>query len=86
MEDNDIGNGADPENGNWTSVFGPTHDSYTDGPAQFIEVDSAWEGLLASDPYQVPDEEQYAWLASRLSASTSKDIVIVTRASPTIRR
>ena len=80
--DNDIGNGADPENVNWTSVFGPTHYSYTDGDAEFIEVDSAWEGLLASDPYQVPDEEQYAWLASQLNASTSKDIVIVTHASP----
>ncbi|HTU71929.1 MAG TPA: phosphodiester glycosidase family protein [Trebonia sp.] len=80
--DNDIGNGADPENGNWTSVFGPTHYSYTDGHAEFIDVDSAWEGLLASDPYQVPDEEQYAWLVSQLSASTSKDIFVVTHASP----
>lgn len=80
--DNDIGNGADPENTNWTSVFGPTHYSYTDGGTEFIEVDSAWEGLLASDPYQVPDEEQYAWLVSQLSASTAKDIVVVTHASP----
>jgi exopolysaccharide biosynthesis protein len=80
--DNDIGNGADPENGNWTSVFGPTHYSYTDGNAEFIDVDSSWEGLLASDPYQVPDEEQYAWLVQQLSASTSKDIFVVTHASP----
>jgi hypothetical protein len=80
--DNDIGNGADPENVNWTSVFGPTHYSYTDGNTEFIDVDSAWEGLLASDPYQVPDEEQYAWLVSQLSASTSKDIFVVTHASP----
>jgi len=80
--DNDIGNGADPENGNWTSVFGPTHYSYTDGNAEFIDVDSAWEGLLASDPYQVPDEEQYTWLVQQLSASTSKDVFVVTHASP----
>jgi hypothetical protein len=80
--DNDIGNGADPENGNWTSVFGPTHYSYTNGNAEFIVDDSAWEGLLASDPYQVPDEEQYAWLVQQLTASTSKDIFVVTHASP----
>jgi hypothetical protein len=80
--DSDIGQGANPENGNWTSVFGPTHYSYTDGGAEFIVVDSAWEGLLASDPYQVPDEEQYAWLVSQLNASRSRDIVIVTHASP----
>jgi hypothetical protein len=80
--DNDIGNGADPENVNWTSVFGPTHYSYTDGQAEFIVTDSAWEGLLASDPYQVPDQEQYAWLVQQLNASTSKDIIVVTHASP----
>jgi hypothetical protein len=80
--DSDIGQGAYPENTNWTSVFGPTHYSYTDGNAEFIVVDSAWEGLLASDPYQVPDEEQYAWLVSQLSASTSKVIFVVTHASP----
>ena len=35
-------------------------------------TDSANGGLLSSDPYQVPMEEQYQWLASQLSASTSK--------------
>ena len=80
--DSDIGQGATPENTNWTSVFGPTHYSYTDGPAEFLVTDSSWEGLTASDPYQVPDEEQYAWLVSQLDASTSKDIVVVTHASP----
>jgi hypothetical protein len=80
--DSDIGQGTQPENVNWTSVFGPTHYSYTDGPAEFIVTDSAWEGLLASDPYQVPDEEQYAWLVAQLNASTSKDIFVVTHASP----
>lgn len=80
--DSDIGQGANPENGNWTSVFGPTHYSYTDGGAEFIVDDSAWEGLLASDPYQAPDEEQYAWLVAQLNASTSKVIFVVTHASP----
>jgi hypothetical protein len=80
--DSDIGQGATPENTNWTSVFGPTHYSYTDGPAEFIVTDSAWEGLTESDPYQEPDEEQWAWLVSTLNASTSKDIVVVTHASP----
>jgi hypothetical protein len=80
--DSDIGQGANPENGNWTSVFGPTHYSYTDDDAEFIVDDSAWEGLLASDPYQVPDQEQYAWLVSQLGASTSKVIFVVTHASP----
>ena len=80
--DSDIGQGANPENGNWSTVFGPTHYSYTDGAAEFIVADSAWEGLLASDPYQVPDEEQYAWLVAQLDASTSKVIVVVTHASP----
>lgn len=80
--DSDIGQGANPENANWTSVFGDTHYSYTDGDAEFIVDDSSWEGLLASDPYQVPDQEQYAWLVSQLNASTSKDIFVVTHASP----
>jgi hypothetical protein len=80
--DSDIGQGAYPENTNWTAVFGDTHYSYSDGDAEFIVDDSAWEGLLASDPYQVPDEEQYAWLVSQLSASTSKVIFVVTHASP----
>jgi exopolysaccharide biosynthesis protein len=80
--DSDIGQGAYPENTNWTAVFGDTHYSYTDGNAEFIVDDSSWEGLLASDPYQVPDAEQYAWLVSTLSASTSKVIFVVTHASP----
>jgi hypothetical protein len=80
--DSDIGQGAYPENTNWTAVFGDTHYSYTDGDAEFIVGDSAWEGLLASDPYQVPDAGQYAWLVSQLSASTSKVIFVVTHASP----
>jgi exopolysaccharide biosynthesis protein len=79
--DSDIGQGANPENANWTSVFGPTHYSYTDGNAEFIVDDTSWEGLLASDPYQVPDAEQYQWLVSTLNASSSNVIFIVTHAS-----
>jgi hypothetical protein len=74
----EIGQGAYPENKNWTSLFGPTHYSYTDGAAQFIVTDSAHGGLAASDPYQVPAESQYPWLVSQLSASTSKVIFVVT--------
>ena len=51
----EIGQGADPEDQNWTTLFGDTHYSYTDGDAEFIVTDSANGGLLASDPYQVPD-------------------------------
>jgi len=74
----EIGQGADPEDQNWTSLYGPTHYTYTDGDAEFIVADSANGGLLPSDPYQVPMEEQYAWLASQLSASTSKVVFLVT--------
>jgi hypothetical protein len=31
-----------------------------------------------SDAYQVPLEEQYTWLVSQLSASTSKDVILLT--------
>jgi len=74
----EIGQGADPEDENWTALFGPTHYTYTDGPAEVIETDSANGGLLASDPFQVPMEEQYAWLVSQLSSSTAKDIILLT--------
>jgi exopolysaccharide biosynthesis protein len=74
----EIGQGADPEDKYWTTLFGNTHYSYTDGPAEVIETDSANGGLLASDPYQVPMEEQYSWLVSQLNASTSKDVILLT--------
>ena len=74
----EIGQGADPEDQNWSSLYGPTHYGYTDGDAEFIVTDSANGGLLASDPYQVPMEEQYQWLVSQLTASTSKVIFLVT--------
>jgi Phosphodiester glycosidase/Bacterial Ig-like domain (group 2)/Calcineurin-like phosphoesterase len=74
----EIGQGAEPEDKYWTTLFGNTHYTYTDGAAEVIETDSANGGLLASDPYQVPMEEQYSWLVSQLNASTSKDIILLT--------
>ncbi|MBO0863510.1 MAG: phosphodiester glycosidase family protein [Mycobacterium sp.] len=74
--------GADPQNGNWSKLFGPTHYSYTDGDANFIVTDSASGGLLASDKFQVPVEEQYTWLASQLDANTSKVVFLITHMPP----
>jgi hypothetical protein len=74
--------GKDAENQNWTSVFGPTHYSYTDGAAEVIVTDSAHGGLLASDADQSPAAEQYAWLAAQLTASTSKVVAVVTAVPP----
>ena len=78
----EISQGADPEDGNWTADYGPTHYSYTDGNANVIVTDSANGGLLASDPFQVPAEEQYNWLVSQLSANTSKDVILLTHMPP----
>ena len=78
----EITQGADPEDVNWTALYGPTHYSYTDGYANFIITDSANGGLLASDPFQVPMEEQYTWLASQLSANTSKVVFLLTHMPP----
>jgi hypothetical protein len=75
----EIGQGAEPEDEYWTTLFGDTHYTYTDGAAEVIETDSANGGLLASDPYQVPMQEQYTWLVSELDASsTSKDVILLT--------
>ena len=74
----EIGQGADPEDKYWTQLFGNTHYTYTDGAAEVIETDSANGGLIASDAFQVPMEEQYAWLVSQLNASTSKDVILLT--------
>jgi exopolysaccharide biosynthesis protein len=74
----EIGQGADPEDKYWSTLFGNTHYSYTDGAGEVIETDSANGGLLASDDFQVPMEEQYTWLVSQLSASTAKDIILLT--------
>lgn len=74
----EISQGVDPENGNFTQVFGPTHYSYTAGDARVAVTDSAHGGLLASNAYQVPGDEQYRWLVDQLSANTSKVMIVAT--------
>jgi exopolysaccharide biosynthesis protein len=74
----EITQGGNPENVNFAQVFGDTHYSYTDGGADVIVTDSANGGLLASDPYQVPDDEQYTWLVQQLSDNTSPVVVVAT--------
>ncbi|WP_435176604.1 phosphodiester glycosidase family protein [Actinacidiphila sp. bgisy145] len=76
----EITQGADPENGDFTSVFGPTHYAYDAGAARMIVTDSGHIGITASDAYQVPDEggSQYQWLARQLTENTSKVAVVVT--------
>lgn len=73
----EISQGANPENVNYTSVFGSTHYSWNIGNAEFIHVDDAHGGVVASDPYQVPAESQYPWLVQQLSNTTASDVVIV---------
>ncbi len=75
----EITQGADPENKNWTSLFGPTHYAYTQGAANVLVTDSAHIGILPSDPYQVPttDPAQYQWLADQLSANRSPVVFVV---------
>lgn len=76
----EIGQGVYPENGNFTSVFGPTHYAYTLGAARIIVLDSSHIGVEASDPYQVPvtQTDQYRWLVSQLNQARSKVVFIVT--------
>lgn len=76
----EITQGANPENKNWTSLFGPTHYQYTQGAANVVVTDSAHIGLLASDPFQVPaaDPPQYQWLVNQLTANTSPVVFVVT--------
>ena len=74
----EITQGADPETKNFASVFGPTHYSYTAGNANFIVLDSAHIGILASDNFQTPNEEQYQWLINQLDANTSPVVFITT--------
>ncbi|WP_041540370.1 phosphodiester glycosidase family protein [Catenulispora acidiphila] len=75
----EITQGADPENKNWTSLFGATHYSYTQGAANILVTDSSHIGILPSDPYQVPagDPPQYQWLADQLSANRSPVVFVV---------
>jgi hypothetical protein len=74
----EISQGTDPEDGNFAETFGDTHYEYTDGAANLIVTDSARGGLTESDPYQVPDDEQWTWLASQLTANTSPLVVLAT--------
>ncbi|GHO85041.1 phosphodiester glycosidase family protein [Dictyobacter formicarum] len=74
----EITQGADPETKNYTSVFGPTHYAYTAGQANFMVLDSAHIGILASNNFQVPNEEQYQWLINQLNANTSSVVFITT--------
>ena len=75
----EITQGADPENKNWTGLFGPTHYSYTQGAANILVTDSSHIGILPSDAYQVPatDPPQYQWLADQLSANRSPVVFVV---------
>jgi hypothetical protein len=74
----EITQGANPENGNFNSVFGDTHYTWTIGGTEFIVTDSAHGGLTASDPYQVPAENQYPWLVQQLSQTTARNVIVVT--------
>ncbi|MFF3560817.1 phosphodiester glycosidase family protein [Streptomyces sp. NPDC002574] len=76
----EITQGADPENKNWTSLFGATHYAYTQGAANVVVTDNSHGGILASDPFQVPanDPPQYQWLADQLTANTSPVLFVVT--------
>ena len=78
----EISQGVYPESGNFTSVFGPTHYTYTVGNSRFIVVDSSHIGVLGSDPYQVPNEPQYQWLAQQLESNTSPTVFIATHVPP----
>jgi exopolysaccharide biosynthesis protein len=74
----EITQGGNPENGNFAAVFGDTHYEYTEGASNVIVTDSANGGLTESDPYQVPDSEQWTWLAQQLTANTSKVVILAT--------
>jgi exopolysaccharide biosynthesis protein len=74
----EITQGANPENVNFAEVFGDTHYEYAEGAANVIVTDSSNGGLTESDPYQVPDEEQWTWLAQQLTANTSKVVILAT--------
>jgi exopolysaccharide biosynthesis protein len=76
----EITQGATPENGNFTSVLGPTHYVYDEGAARIVVVDSAHIGITASDPYQNPNENesQYLWLAQQLTRNTQKVAIVTT--------
>ncbi|GLV54599.1 hypothetical protein KDH_14460 [Dictyobacter sp. S3.2.2.5] len=74
----EITQGADPETKNYASVFGPTHYAYTAGKANFVVLDSAHIGILPSNNFQTPAEEQYQWLINQLNSNTSPVVFITT--------
>ena len=74
----EITQGGNPENGNFSQVFGDPHYAYTDGSANVIVVDSAHGGLTESDPYQVPGDEQWTWLVQQLTDNTSPVVLVTT--------
>jgi exopolysaccharide biosynthesis protein len=74
----EISQGAVPENTNFAADLGPTHYEYAQGGADWIVTDSAHGGLLSSDPFGVPADAQYPWLVDRLTAATTRDVVVVT--------
>jgi hypothetical protein len=78
----EITQGADPENKNFTQVFGDTHYAYQAGQAQVIVTDNAHGSLLSSDPFQVPAESQYPWLVKQLTDTTSPAVVVITHEAP----
>lgn len=74
----EITQGVDPEDQNFSEVFGPTHYAYTVGGSRFIVVDSSHIGLSSSDAYQVPSEPQYQWLKQQLDTNTAQTVFIAT--------
>ncbi|WP_160145043.1 phosphodiester glycosidase family protein [Actinacidiphila yanglinensis] len=74
----EITQGAAPENGNYSDVFGATHYTYTEGAANVIVTDNSHGSLQSSDPYQDPTGEQYPWLVQQLTDATAKDVLVTT--------
>ncbi|MFB2600300.1 phosphodiester glycosidase family protein [Herbiconiux sp. P17] len=72
----EITQGATPENGNFNQTFGETHYSYTVGRATVIASDNSHGGITSSNPFQVPDAEQYDWLVQQLDAVTTPVAVV----------
>jgi hypothetical protein len=70
--------GANPENDDFAQVYGPTHYQYDEGAADVIDLDSSQIGITESDPYQDPDQEQWAWLVQELDSDTSPVTIITT--------
>ncbi|WP_377266855.1 phosphodiester glycosidase family protein [Peterkaempfera sp. SMS 1(5)a] len=74
----EITQGADAENGNYSTTFGDTHYAYTQGAAQLIVTDNAHGSLQSSDPFQDPSGAQYPWLVQQLTDTTAKAVLVIT--------